>query len=341
MLASRADPAPPTAPNGRRGRRWPISVAAGLLAVLVLPVPWMHVVSDDPPAVAWRLNGRLHVNDTPIDPPGRWSWLTVGRPQLLVEWLLERVTGSDDPPRDMRGPSATPRPLLNEPAAAATGLRRAGHDVQLQLLVGARRPHVPGLPASTTITAIDGIELTDRHAWERATQRRERVRLPPGQLLPTPEQRTLELTDGRTVVIDGGELPYEVINPLDVAPAGITAQISFAWLSVLPSEWFRELSLGRSHGMMVALTTYAYVVDADLAQGRHIAGTGGIRGDGTVTRVGGVDAKARAAHRAGADVLIVPASQRSQLDDLDLDGMTVVPVETLGEAVRWLERPIT
>lgn len=69
---------------------------------------------------------------------------------------------------------------------------------------------------------------------------------------------------------------------------------------------------------MVALTTYAHVVDADLAQGRHIAGTGGIRGDGTVTRVGGVAAKAGAAHRAGADVLFVPASQASQLDDLEL-----------------------
>ena len=341
MRAWRAGPNPAAASARRCPRRWPILAVAGLLAALLLPIPWMHVVSDDPPAVAWRLNGRLHVNDTAVDPPGRWSWLTVGRPQLLVEWLVERATGTDDPPRDMRVPSATPRPLLNEPAAAATGLRHAGHDVRLQLTVEARRPRVPGLPESTTITAIDGIELIDRHAWERATSPREGVSMPPGQAAPTPQQRTISLTDGRRVVVDGADLPYEHINPLEVAPAGLTARITFAWLAALPSDWFRELSLGRSHGLMVALTTYAHAIDTDLAQGRHIAGTGGIRGDGTVTRVGGVDAKARAAHRAGADVLFVPAPQVSQLDDLDLAGMTVVPVDSLEEAVGWLERPIT
>lgn len=84
----------------------------------------------------------------------RWSWLTVGRPQLLVEWLLERAMGTEDPPRDMRTPSAALRPLLSEPGTAALGPRQAGHEVTLELLVEAREPLVPGLPASTTITVV-------------------------------------------------------------------------------------------------------------------------------------------------------------------------------------------
>ena len=94
-------------------------------------------------------------------------------------------------------------------------------------------------------------------------------------------------------------------------------------------------------GAMVALVTYADVSGLDLAQGRHIAGTGGILGDGTVTRIGGLPAKARAARRAGADVLLVPASQVGELDDVDLAGVQVVPWRTLGDAIAWLSQPIT
>ncbi|MFO7778134.1 MAG: hypothetical protein R6V28_07280, partial [Nitriliruptoraceae bacterium] len=64
----------------RRRQRWLKRAAIVLLVVLVLPVPWLHVVSEDPLGTAWRLNGRLQVNGQVIDPPGRWTWLAVGRP---------------------------------------------------------------------------------------------------------------------------------------------------------------------------------------------------------------------------------------------------------------------
>ncbi|MFP4636318.1 MAG: S16 family serine protease [Nitriliruptoraceae bacterium] len=312
-----------------------------LVLALLTPIPWLHVVSDDPLGTAWRLDGRLRVNDTSIDPPGEWSWLAVGRPQLAGEWLLQQVTDVGSRPQDLRDGSVTHSPALSEPAAAAVGLREAGREIPLGLLVEARGPVAEGLPQSAIITSVDGIALTDRQAWEQARSHWEAQADERDGVEAVRDELTFRLADGRSFTTDGPQLPYEVVRTIDVAPEGLTARISFAFSRWLPVDWFRELSLGSSHGSMVALTTYVQASNKDLAQGRHIAGTGGILGDGTITPIGGLPSKAEAAHRAGAQVLLVPASQAWQLEDIEFPGMTVVPVDTLQDAIQWLEQPVT
>jgi hypothetical protein len=323
------------------------ALLVGLL-VLVLPVPWLHVVSDDPLGTAWRLNGRLHVAGEVVDPPGRWTWLAVGRPAIVAEVLRDRVTANPAPPVDLRVDSMTLRPALAEPAAAAVGLRHAGLDVPLGFLVEAYGPLVEGLPERAIITQLDGVPLLDRSAWEQATSL---LGGPPAEAVivdgAAPDATSasaplrFETAADGAFELDwsGGGLPYEVVRTLDTAPPTLEARITFAVLDLLPTEWFRELSLGSSHGLMVALTTYAHAVDLDLAQGRHIAGTGGIRGDGTVVPIGGLAAKATAARRAGADVLFVPAMQQGLLTGVDTGAMQVVPVETLADAIEHLLGP--
>ena len=340
IRADQADRASRRSP-GRRRRRWLIAGAVLLVLTLAMPIPWLHVISDDPPGTAWRLDGRLEVNDTSIDPPGRWTWLAVGRPQLVGEWLWDQAVGTDNPPDNLRDGPVTRSPALSEPSAAAVGLRQAGRDVPLGLLVEARDPLVEGLPQSAIIAAIDGVQLTDRQAWEQARSGWEAEAGLPTSAHEVNQQMTFSLRDGRTFTTDSGGLPYGQITTLDLAPEGLSAGITFGITRWLPVDWFRELSLGSSHGSMVALTTYAQASGKDLAQGRHIAGTGGILGDGTITRIGGLEAKARAAHRAGAQVMLVPASQLYRLEDEHLPGMTLVPVETLEDAIRWLEQPVT
>ncbi|MFO7778660.1 MAG: S16 family serine protease [Nitriliruptoraceae bacterium] len=329
----------------RRRRRWLRRAALALLVVLVLPVPWLHVVSEDPPGTAWRLNGRLQVDGEVIDPPGRWTWLAVGRPALVAEVLRDAVLPPDRPPIDLRTESATLSPALAEPAAAAVGLRHAGVDIPLGLLVEAYEPLVEGLPERAIITQLEGIALTDRDAWERASS--DLLVLPeaaPGDaevaLGGQPELSFQTATAG-TFVVEHDErgLPYRVVRTLDTAPPTLDARIAFAVTELLPVDWFRELSLGSSHGLMVALTTYAHVAQADLAAGRHLAGTGGIRGDGTVVAIGGLRAKAEAARRAGADVLFFPASQELILQGFEAGTMTLVPVTALADAIEWLTGP--
>jgi hypothetical protein len=324
-------------------RRWPRRAAIVLVLVLLLPVPWLHVVSEDPPGTAWRLSGRLQVNGQVVDPPGRWSWLAVGRPALVGEVLRDAVITPDRPAVDLREDSMTLRPALAEPAAAAVGLRHAGVDIPLGLLVEVYEPLIEGLPERAIITQLEGIALTDREAWERASARKPLAEVLEGEQAAVggPEQLTFHTATSGAFVVERGEhtLPYRVVRTMDTAPPTLDARIAFAVTELLPVDWFRDLSLGSSHGLMVALTTYAHVAEGDLAAGRHIAGTGGIRGDGTVVAIGGLRAKAEAARRAGADVLFFPASQELILHGFEPGGMALVPVTSLAEAIEWLTGP--
>jgi hypothetical protein len=323
------------------------ALIAGLF-VLVLPVPWLHVVSDDPLGTAWRLDGRLRVAGEEVDPPGRWTWLAVGRPAVVAELVRDRLIDDAVPPVDLRTEAMTLRPALAEPAAAAVGLRHAGVDVPLGLLVEASGPLVEGLPERAIITQLGGVPLVDRTAWEQATGRlgtpapsAAATEGADPDLAAAAGPLTFETATAGAFEVDwtGEGLPYQVVRTLDTAPESLDARIVFATLERLPIEWFRELSLGSSHGMMVALTTYAHASGLDLAQGRHIAGTGGIRGDGTIVPIGGLPAKATAARRAGADVLFVPASQIGLLAGFEPGTMAVVPVQTLADAIGYLTGP--
>jgi len=87
---------------------------------------------------------------------------------------------------------------------------------------------------------------------------------------------------------------------------------------------------------MVALMTYADASGRDLAGGLTVAGTGGIRSDGSVSRIGGLRAKAEAAREVGADVLLFPAEQAAVLAGFDPGTMHLLPVSTLDEAIAAL-----
>jgi hypothetical protein len=234
----------------RLAKRWRWSGAAvALLGFMALwPVPWMTVQAADPPGTAWRLDGHLAIDGRIVDPPGRWYWLTAGRPPIVAE-VVRSWLGLGPDIEDLRDGGASRRPAVVEPAAAAVGVRLAG-----------------GSPAAGAVDAAIG----------------------------GPFARTL------------------------------------------PVAWYRNLSLGTSHGLMVALVSYADESGDDLAAGRSIAGTGGINGDGTVRSIGDLPAKALAARQVGADVLLFPASQRGQLTGFDPGAMRLVPVTTLGEAVTEL-----
>jgi hypothetical protein len=119
----------------------------------------------------------------------------------------------------------------------------------------------------------------------------------------------------------------------------VTAAIGGPYARTLPVTWYRNLSLGTSHGLMVALVSYVDSSGDDLAHGRAVAGTGGINSDGSVRPIGDLPAKAEAARRVGADVLLFPAVQGGELAGFDRGAMRLVPVSSLAEAVAALTAP--
>ncbi|MEV4940099.1 S16 family serine protease [Streptomyces zaomyceticus] len=74
----------------------------------------------------------------------------------------------------------------------------------------------------------------------------------------------------------------------------------------------------------------------DLTGGGIVAGTGTIEADGTVGAVGGVSLKTQAASRDGATVFLVPKAECSEARAELPEGMRLVPVTALSDAVASL-----
>ena len=295
--------------------------------VALCPVPWMRAQLDHPPGSAWRLDGRLVINGITVDPPGSWYWLTAGRPPLVAEVVTRLARGGRRRRACSNGRRAL-RPAVTEPAAAAVGLRRADWPIDLGVTVEVSDPTGDGLPAKAVLTAVNGVDLsTTRHGWDRAISElgdAEHV---------DDSWRSAASSSPAHVCRSGVSTCIDVpSDPLEVAVGGRLAR---TW----PGSWFRDLALGSSHGLMVALVSYGYASGEDLADGRAIAGTGTIRGDGSVGSIGGLRAKASAAREIGADVLLFPAHQAAQLDGFDPGEMRLLPVASLDEAIAALARP--
>lgn len=113
----------------------------------------------------------------------------------------------------------------------------------------------------------------------------------------------------------------------------------FLGVAVLNAPWadftidFNLANIGGpSAGLMFSLAVIDKLTTGDLNDGKFVAGTGTITGDGKVGPIGGITHKMVAAQEAGATIFLVPADNcdeaRSARDDLQL-----VKVDTLTTAV--------
>jgi PDZ domain-containing protein len=91
---------------------------------------------------------------------------------------------------------------------------------------------------------------------------------------------------------------------------------------------------GSSAGLMFALQIYRSLTGTVLANGAQIAGTGVLQADGTVTPVGGVKEKVRAAQIAGAKIFLVP--RHDYKDIQTMTGIRVIPVKSFQDALTKL-----
>ena len=307
---------------------WWTRVASLLVVTVVvafLPVPWMVARTPNPPGMAWRLDGRLQFDGETINPPGDWYGLSAGRPPVVAEVVRSWIDPDAEQPRDLRRGSTFNSPAMAEPAAIAIGLAAAGVEVDVTTLVEARHPIAVGLPTRVSVARLNGRAITSRQDWEIS-------------LASLGDHNEFVTGDGRMYDFAGTTFPYRTVAMMQ-APTELNVSLA-GWGRLIPVSWYRNFSLGRSHGLLLALAAYSDASGEDLAAGRAIAGTGVIRGDGTVAPVGGLGAKARAARRAGVDLMIYPADQRCQGETImaspQVQGMAMIPVDTLTEAIELL-----
>jgi PDZ domain-containing protein len=93
---------------------------------------------------------------------------------------------------------------------------------------------------------------------------------------------------------------------------------------------------GPSAGLMFSLGIIDLLTPADLTGGRFIAGTGTIDDQGKVGPIGGIHQKLVAARAAGATVFLTPADNCAEARQLIPQGLRLVRVATLHEALSSL-----
>lgn len=103
---------------------------------------------------------------------------------------------------------------------------------------------------------------------------------------------------------------------------------------------------GPSAGLMFTLEIYNQLTEVDITKGYRIAGTGEIRLDGTVGRIGGIHQKIVAADKAGAEIFFAPYEKGAEhsnynraveaAEDIGTK-MKIVPVDTVHDALQYLE----
>lgn len=94
---------------------------------------------------------------------------------------------------------------------------------------------------------------------------------------------------------------------------------------------------GPSAGLPFAIAIYSMLTPEDLLAGRVVAGTGTLDAKGRIGQIGAVQEKIAAAVRDGATVFLLPSANCEDARGAEHEGLRLVPVDNLGDALAALE----
>lgn len=274
------------------------------------------------------------------------SWM-LGRDQPAVQFLTkEEKFGVQTP--EQRRVFALESMRTSEQVAQFVALQRVGFDVEL-------------VPGDVLIQAMVCLEATS-DGTECATWSPSDAVLEPGDRLIEVDGQPVDGVEDLSAILadkqpddvvamtverpEVGEIDVEV--PLTVSPDDPDRTIvGFYPFDTRRVELPFELDIdtgsigGPSAGLAFTLTLIDELTEGELTGGGSVAVTGTIELDGSVGAIGGLRQKASAVAQTGVDVFIVPAAQGENdiaaARESGGDGLTIIPVETLDEAIAVLE----
>lgn len=321
-----------------RGIAYLLSLLVLALAAFVVPMPLVEFspggATSIPPLIEIE-----QVDTTPIR--GDLSLLTI---RVSQPTLAEAVRAGVTPVRDLvRREQVIPAGVDNDSyfdlqrsefqrafeVAVAVGLRAAGRDVEISTAplvqqVLSTGPAGGVLSPGDLVETIDGQPVATAEELIEAAQGLEAGDTVTLEIDRAGEQRTVEVTAGRVPGLDHPGIGVGLSTASDRVALPFPVELSDTSIG------------GPSAGMMVALTVYDLVAAEDLAAGRDISGTGTISPDGRVGPIGGIEEKVIAASDAGASIMLIPAGQESVVRTVAPEGLRIVPVATLTEAIAAL-----
>lgn len=126
-------------------------------------------------------------------------------------------------------------------------------------------------------------------------------------------------------------------NPDDATVPYIGINVGVFYSAEFPISFTLQDVGGPSAGLMFTTGIVDLLTPGNLTDGRYIAGTGTIAPDGTVGPIGGIRQKLAGARNNGATLFLMPEEHCAEAARHIPDGLTVVPITTLTDAIQAIE----
>jgi Lon-like protease len=211
----------------------------------------------------------------------------------------------------------------SQSAAEVAALRYLGYP--MKVLVGSitkGSPVTGVLNAGDRLLAINGTKVSTSQQVQGALKNTK-----PGQAISVTYQRGGAAEQTGTITLghsDDRTWGFMGIGPLDQPDVPFQVKISLSDVG------------GPSAGLIFALTIVDKLTPDNLNNGQVVAGTGEIDDQGNVKPIGGIPFKMIAAREAGAATFLVPADNCAEAKEHAPDGLRLIKVNTLVDAVSSL-----
>jgi PDZ domain-containing protein len=264
-----------------------------------------------------------------------WGWVKEEQDVYPRDAILGGQTGEEN--RE----AAVQEMALSQEVAAKVALEHLGYDVPAEGTGTAITDVIADTPAAEVlrpfdvITAVDGAPTPTDLELRTELEGRE-----PGDVVEVTFERDGdgdpatddwdERTDDIELIADPDDPDRTLLGVVQVFTRDLTYDLPF------PVRIDTEDVGGPSAGLALTLGILDVLTPGSITGGKTIAVTGTIDPTGVVGEVGGVAQKAVAANRQGAELLLVPAAEAELAERFAADGVEVVGVETLDDALAAL-----
>ena len=214
----------------------------------------------------------------------------------------------------------------SEESAVAAALSYVGEPVTFEVIIDEVQPGAPAeglLQPGDALIEINGTAVPDYRSVARVMSD-----VSPG------DDVTIEVRRDDEVVT---ETVTTEANPDDAERAFLGVLLGVGFTSPVEVDLNLNNVGGPSAGLIFSLAIVDSLTPGQLAAGRDIAGTGTISQNGRVGPIGGIVQKMYGASEEGAEVFLAPRSNCAEVVGNEPDGLDVIAVRTLDEAVKALE----